>query len=256
MSEISIAESSDSDNTNNSKWEPAEYLAMIAHELRNANQAILGWVEFADSMPVNPETSARAFEVIKRNAQFQVELINQLMDASWLNGRGLGFGSQQFAIRSTLEAAVETIIPQASAKDIELRAELAQSEACVVGDAARLQQVFTNMLANAIKFTPPGGRVEIKCTEGKTHAEVKVSDTGRGIGAEFLPYVFDRFRQETIDANQCNGLGLGLAIARYLVEAHGGRIYAESNGKGHGSTFTVHLPIICRKHPARKHDRF
>jgi signal transduction histidine kinase len=101
------------------------------------------------------------------------------------------------------------------------------------------------MLGNAIKFTPPGGRVEIRCTEGKTHAEVKVSDTGRGIGPEFLPYVFDRFRQETIDASERSGLGLGLAIARYLVEAHGGRIYADSNGQGHGSTFTVHLPIIC-----------
>jgi signal transduction histidine kinase len=245
MSEISMTEHSGSDNTNNSGWGQAEFLAMIAHELRNANQAILGWVEFADSAPVNPETSARAFEVIKRNAQLQVELINQLIDSSWFNGRSLRCGSQRLAIRQTLEAAVETMMPQASAKDIELRAEIAQSEACVVGDAARLQQVFTNMLANAIKFTPPGGRVEIQCTEGKTHAEVKVSDTGRGIGAEFLPYVFDRFRQETTDTNERNGLGLGLAIARYLVEAHGGRIYADSNGEGHGSTFTVHLPIIC-----------
>jgi signal transduction histidine kinase len=245
MSEIPMTEHSGSDNRNNSEWRPAEFLAMIAHELRNANQAILGWVEFADSSPFNPETSARAFEVIKRNAQFQVELINQLIDSSWLNGLSLRCRSQQVAIRSTLEAAVETIIPQASAKNIELRAELAQSEACVVGDAARLQQVFTNMLANAIKFTPPGGRVEIQCTEGKTHAEVKVSDTGRGIGAEFLPYVFDRFRQETIDANESVGMGLGLAIARYLVEAHGGKIYADSNGEGHGSTFTVQLPIVC-----------
>jgi signal transduction histidine kinase len=245
MFEISMTEHSGSDHSNNSDWEPAEYVAMISHELRNAIQAILGWIEFADGGLVNPETSARAFEVIKRNAQLQVELINQLMDSSWLNGRGLKCGSQQFAIRSTLEAAVETMMPLASAKDIELRSEIAQSEASVVGDAARLQQVFTNMLANAIKFTPPGGRVEIRCTEGETHAEVKVSDTGRGIGAEFLPYVFDRFRQETTDTNERNGLGLGLAIARYLVEAHGGRIYADSSGEGHGSTFTVHLPIIC-----------
>jgi len=245
MLETSMAELSGSDNSNNYEWSPAEFLAMIAHELRNANQAILGWVEIADSGPVNAETSARAFEVIKRNAQLQVELVNHLMDSSWPTKRCLRLDSQQVAIVSTLESVVETMMPQASAKDIELRAELEHSKACVIGDAARLHQVFTNMLGNAIKFTPPGGRVEIRCTEGKTHAEVKVSDTGRGICPEFLPYVFDRFRQETIDASERSGLGLGLAIARYLVEAHGGRIYADSNGQGHGSTFTVHLPIIC-----------
>ncbi len=245
MSEISMVEHFGSDRTTDSEWGQAEFLAMIAHELRNANQAILGWVEIADTGPVNAETSARAFEVIKRNAQLQVELVNQLMDSSWPTKRGLRLDSKQVAIVSTLESVVETMMPQASAKDIELRAELEHSKACVIGDAARLHQVFTNMLANAIKFTPPGGRVEIRCTEGKTHAEVKVSDTGRGICPEFLPYVFDRFRQETIDASERSGLGLGLAIARYLVEAHGGRIYADSNGQGHGSTFTVHLPIIC-----------
>jgi len=245
MSEISMVEHFGSDRTTNSEWGQAEFLAMIAHELRNANQVILGWVEIADTGPVNAETSARAFEVIKRNAQLQVELVNQLMDSSWPTKRGLRLDSKQVAIVSTLESVVETMMPQASAKDIELRAELEHSKACVIGDAARLHQVFTNMLANAIKFTPPGGRVEIRCTEGKTHAEVKVSDTGRGICPEFLPYVFDRFRQETIDASERSGLGLGLAIARYLVEAHGGRIYADSNGQGHGSTFTVHLPIIC-----------
>jgi len=245
MFEFPMAKHSSGTETTISEWSPAELLAMIAHELRNANQAILGWVEIADSGPVNAETSARAFEVIKRNAQFQVELVNQLMDSSWPTKRGLRLDSQQVAIGSTLESVVETMMPQASAKDIELRAELEHSKACVIGDAARLHQVFTNMLANAIKFTPPGGRVEIRCTEGETHAEVRVSDTGRGIGPEFLPYVFDRFRQETIDASGKSGLGLGLAIARYLVEAHGGRIYADSNGQGHGSTFTVHLPIVC-----------
>jgi len=245
MSEISMVEHFGSDRTTNSEWGQAEFLAMIAHELRNANQVILGWVEIADTGPVNAETSARAFEVIKRNAQLQVELVNQLMDSSWPTKRGLRLDSKQVAIVSTLESVVETMMPQASAKDIELRAELEHSKACVIGDAARLHQVFTNMLANAIKFTPPGGRVEIRCTEGETHAEVKVSDTGRGIGPEFLPHVFDRFRQETIDASGRSGIGLGLAIARYLVEAHGGRIYADSNGEGHGSTFTVHLPIVC-----------
>jgi signal transduction histidine kinase len=167
------------------------------------------------------------------------------MDSSWPTKRGLRLDSKQVAIVSTLESVVETMMPQASAKEVELRAELAHSETCVIGDAARLHQVFTNMLANAIKFTPPGGRVEVRCTEGETHAEVKVSDTGCGIGPEFLPYVFERFRQETIDSSERSGLGLGLAIARYLVEAHGGKIYADSNGVGHGSTFTVHLPIVC-----------
>src|SRR5258707_14912549 len=128
MSKTSMAELSGSDNSNNYEWSPAEFLAMIAHELRNANQAILGWVEIADSGPVNAETLARAFEVIKRNTQLQVELVNHLMDSSWPTKCGLRLDSQQVAIVSTLKSVVESMMPQASAKEIELRAELEHSK--------------------------------------------------------------------------------------------------------------------------------
>src|SRR5258705_13908017 len=144
MSEFSIDKHSSGTETTNSEWSPAEFLAMIAHELRNANQAILGWVEIADSGPVNAETSARAFEVIKRNAQLQVELVNQLMDSSWPTKRCLRLDSQQVAIVSTLKSEIETMIPQASAKEIKLRAKLEHSKTCVISDAALLHQGFTN----------------------------------------------------------------------------------------------------------------
>jgi len=143
-----------------------------------------------------------------------------------------------------LDAAIETMVPQAAAKSVDLRTNLKCSAATVLGDPVRLQQVFTNLLSNAIKFTPAGGRVELRCRCRMGYAQITVKDTGRGIGAQFLPKIFDRFRQEKLNLAEPSGLGLGLAIARYIVERHRGRIYAMSPGEGKGATFRVYLPLV------------
>ncbi|MGH9768496.1 MAG: sensor histidine kinase [Blastocatellia bacterium] len=243
MSEFSTIEQPNDNKTRNTDWSPDEFLAMVSHELRNPTWVILGWAEVISRRPVNAETLARAIEVIKRNAQLQAKLINQLLDFSRINSGGFWLDSQNVTLLSILESAIETMTIQAMAKTIELRVDLERSAATVIGDPVRLQQVFTNLLSNAIKFTPHGGRVEIRYECIGNYAEITVSDTGRGISAEFLPYVFDRFRQETVETAGQGGLGLGLAIARYLVEEHGGMIYVNSRGEGKGTTFTVCLPL-------------
>jgi len=232
-------------------WSLDDFLAMVSHELRNPTQAILGWAELIGSRSVNDETLSRAIGVIKRNGELQSRLIDQLMDFSLLNGRGLRLDVLDVAIEPMLQSAVETMIPLATVKTIELRAELEHSSDSVMGDPTRLQQIFTNLLSNAIKFTPSGGRVEIRSEYRSACAEISVSDTGRGIRAAFLPYVFDRFRQENVAANEQNGLGLGLAISQYLVERHHGRIHAFSRGEGQGATFKVYLPLESGRRRAR-----
>src|SRR6185436_11332412 len=164
---------------------------------------------------------------------------------------GLRLDVLDVAIEPMLQSAVETMIPLATVKTIELRAELEHSSDSVMGDPTRLQQIFTNLLSNAIKFTPSGGRVEIRSEYRSACAEITVSDTGRGISSEFLPHVFDRFRQENVAANEHNGLGLGLAISQYLVERHHGRIHAFSRGEGQGATFKVYLPLESGRRRAK-----
>ncbi|MDX6402721.1 MAG: hypothetical protein QOH70_176 [Blastocatellia bacterium] len=226
------------------EWSPVEFLALISHELRSPIQAILGWAEIVESGPIDHETSAHAIQVIKRNAKRQVEMISQLTHFSRLNLGGLRLGAQPVALVPTIEAAIETMTPQARTKNVILRAEIERFEDAVIGDPVWLQQVFTNLLSNAIKFTSSGGRVELRCTKKENGAEVTVTDTGHGISEEFLPSVFDRFRRGPIKTSGDDGLGLGLAIARYIVEAHCGSIGAHSNGLGCGSMFTVHLPFV------------
>jgi signal transduction histidine kinase len=239
-----------------SEWSPVEFLALISHELRSPIQAILGWAEIVDSEPIDPETSAHAIQIIKRNAKRQVEMISQLTHFSRLNLGGLRLGAQPVALVPTIEAAIETMTPQAQAKSVNLQAVVDPFEDAIIGDQVWLQQVFTNLLSNAIKFTPPGGRVELCCTKRENDAKVTVTDTGHGISEEFLPCVFDRFRRGPIKTNGDDGLGLGLAIARYIVEAHGGSIGAHSNGLGSGSTFTVHLPFVLVCPPSSNKGRW
>jgi two-component system CheB/CheR fusion protein len=227
------------------EWSPIEFLALISHELRSPIQAILGWAEMVDSGPVDPEPSAHAIQVIKRNARRQAEMISQLTHFSRLNIGGLSLGSQPVALGPTIEAAIETMTPPAKAKNVNLRAVIDRFEDTIIGDPIWLQQVFTNLLSNSIKFTPPGGRVELCCTKRENDAQVTVADTGHGISEEFLPCVFDRFRRGPNKSSGNEGLGLGLAIARYVVEAHGGSICAHSSGLGRGSTFTVYLPFVA-----------
>jgi signal transduction histidine kinase len=225
------------------EWNPVEFLALISHELRNPVQAILGWTEIVERGPTDAEASAHAIGVIKRNAIRQAEMISQLTTFSRLNIGGLSLRSLPVALGSTIEAAIETVTPQSKAKNVDLRIVVDPFEDGIIGDPVWLQHVFTNLLSNAIKFTPTGGRVDISCKKTENHAEVGVTDTGAGIGEDFLPYVFDRFRRGPNSASATDGLGLGLAIARYVVEAHGGSIYAYSSGLGRGSTFTVCLPF-------------
>jgi signal transduction histidine kinase len=232
------------------EWNPVEFLALISHELRNPLQAILGWTEFVERGPADPQASARAIGIIKRNAMRQAEMISQLTTFSRLNIGGLSLRSQPVTLGPMIEAANEMMIPQAKAKHVDLQVVIDPFEDRLMGDPVWLQQVFTNLLSNAIKFTPTGGRVELSCKKTEKRAEVAVTDTGGGISQDFLPFVFDRFRRGPNSASATDGLGLGLAIARYIVEAHGGSISAQSGGLGRGSTFTVFLPFVRR--PRRK----
>jgi signal transduction histidine kinase len=243
MSDFSTPAQPNNDKASNADWGQDDFLAIVSHELRNPTWVILGWADLIIKKLVDLDTLSRAIEVIKRSAQLQAQLLNQLLDFSRINSANLRLETQRVALGPALEAAIETMTPQAMAKTIELNAYFEGSAATVIGDPVRLQQIFTNLLSNAIKFTPQGGSVNVWFDRDGDDAEINVSDTGHGISAEFLPYVFDRFRQESVEMARQGGLGLGLAIARYLVEEHGGRIYAHSHGKGKGATFTVRLPL-------------
>jgi signal transduction histidine kinase len=220
------------------------FLAMVSHELRTPSNAILGWAQLIKDRRVDEETIAHGIEVIERNARLQTRLIEQLLEFSRVNNGLLRLDAGRASLAPILEAAVDTMLPQAKAKEIDLHLELDASAIAVTCDPARLHQVVTNLLANAIKFTPSGGRVDIRLADRGSYAEITVSDTGRGIPTEFLPHIFDPFRQAGAGkATLRDGLGLGLTIARHIIERHRGKIYAESLGEGTGTKFTVTLPL-------------
>ncbi|MEA2551826.1 MAG: hypothetical protein QOJ65_2 [Fimbriimonadaceae bacterium] len=220
------------------------FLAMISHELRTPSNAILGWAQLIKDRLVDEETIAHGIEVIERNARLQAQLIEQLLDFSRVNNGLLRLDARSASLVPILKAAVDTVLPQAQAKGIDLHMELDASMCAVIGDPARLHQVITNLLVNAIKFTPSGGRVGIRLARRGSYAEITVSDTGRGIPTEFLPHIFDPFRQAGSDqATAHDGLGLGLTIARHIIERHKGKIHAESLGEGTGTKFTITLPL-------------
>lgn len=222
-----------------------EFLATLSHELRTPLSAILGWTQVL----LRGHTSTavdqrRAIEVIDRNARAQVQLIDDLLDLSRIMTGKLRLDLQQVAIADVVQAAIDSAGPAATARDIRLVCLLDPARAVVSGDASRLQQVVWNLLTNAIKFTPRGGRVQVLLQRVNSHVELSVSDTGIGISASFLPQVFDRFSQRDSSSTRTHGgLGLGLAICRQLVELHGGTIRAASPGEGEGSTFCVELPV-------------
>jgi signal transduction histidine kinase len=220
------------------------FLAMVSHELRTPSSAILGWVQLIKDRLADEETIAHGIEVIERNARLQAQLIEQLLDFSRVNNGLLRLDARRAPLALVLEAAVDTMLPQAKAKEIDLHIELDASTCAVIGDPARLHQVITNLLTNAIKFTPSGGRVGVRLARLGSYAEITVSDTGRGIPAEFLPHIFESFRQAgTDEATTYDGLGLGLTIARHIIEGHKGKIHAESLGEGTGTKFTITLPL-------------
>lgn len=228
----------------NSASERDEVLAFVSHELRTPVNAILGWARLLKNKSTDDETVLRGLEVIERNTSVMTRVIEQLLDFSRARNGGVRSTGRKISLVIVLEEAIDTMMPLAQAKEIDLRVSLDASTCEIVGDPIRLQQLLTNLLSNAIKFTPAAGRIDIRYARFGSWAEVTVSDTGHGIRPDFLPYIFDPFKQENSSrANIDGGLGLGLAIARQIVEEHGGEIDAVSPGEGKGTTFTVRLPI-------------
>jgi PAS domain S-box-containing protein len=224
-----------------------EFLATLSHELRTPLSAILGWTQLLlrGEKSRGPEEQKRGIEVIERNARAQVKLIDDLLDLSRVMTGKLRLDLQQVSFTSIVEAAVDSAMPSADVKGIRLKAILgASGQDIVSADGARLQQVVWNLLTNAIKFTPKGGQVQVLLQRVNSHLELSVSDTGIGIPANYLPHVFDRFSQKDSSTTRTfGGLGLGLAIAKQLVELHGGSIRAASLGESKGATFSVQLPL-------------
>jgi signal transduction histidine kinase/ActR/RegA family two-component response regulator len=222
-----------------------EFLANVSHELRTPLTAVLGWTHVLRSGRLDPESTARALDTVERNARAQNQLIEDLLDMSRIITGKLRFDARTVDPVACVEAALDSVRPAAEAKGVRLERSSAAAVGAVSGDPDRLQQVVWNLLTNAIKFTPAGGSVRVTLGGDDARVEIAVSDTGAGIGPEFLPYVFDRFRQADGTTTRAQGgLGLGLAIVRHLVELHGGTVRAESEGEGHGATFTVSLPRL------------
>jgi PAS domain S-box-containing protein len=221
-----------------------EFLAGLSHELRTPLNAVLGYVQLLLSGAVPPDGIARALQAIQRNAQAQARLVESLLDLSRVLAGTLELNAEPLELSSVIALAVDAVMPEALKKNVAVQVEPAD-DVRVFGDSARLQQVFWNLLANSIKFTAPGGRVSVHVAGTLNEAVIRVSDTGRGISASLLPFVFDRFKQgDEDDAQARSGLGLGLALVREIVQAHKGTVTAESAGSGSGSTFTVRLPLL------------
>jgi len=239
-----------------------EFLATISHELRTPLSAILGWARMLRLGQLSEENAAKALDTIERNARAQAQLIDDLLDVSRIVTGKLRMDVRPSDPSSFIDAAVDAVRPAAEAKGVRMQKVMDTGLISIPGDPVRLQQVIWNLLSNAIKFTPRGGRVQIRSERVNSHLEIVVSDTGQGISPDFLPHVFDRFRQaDQKTSRQHGGMGLGLAIVRHLVELHGGNVSAASDGEGKGSTFIVRLPISpiykvdatgARVHPAAR----
>lgn len=222
-----------------------EFVSFVSHELRTPLNAILGWTAMLRRGDADPSLTARALQSVHDNAARQARLIDELLDFSKVTSGRLTLAKDPVDTGDLLRGVVESMIPAAVAKQVTLELP-GTPPATVMGDKARLEQVFFNLLGNAIKFTPEGGRVSVHVCAEADRVDVTVTDTGLGIDPQFVPFVFDRFRQSADTAGrEYGGLGLGLSIARQLVEAHGGSITVESEGRGQGATFTVRLPLAA-----------
>ena len=222
-----------------------EFLATLSHELRTPLNAIVGWAHVLRGGPLDKAVVARAVDTIDRNARTQTQLISDILDVSRIVTGKLRLAVGPVELPMAIEAALDAARPAAIAKDIRLEADIDPNAGLVSGDADRLQQVVGNLVGNAIKYTPKGGRVSVRARRLDAQAEVVVEDTGVGIAPEFLPRLFERFRQpDSSTTRPHGGIGLGLAIVRHLVELHGGRVEAESRGRGQGATFRVLLPLL------------
>ena len=221
-----------------------EFLATLSHELRTPLNAIQGWATLLREHRVKPEEFDRGLETIERNARVQVQIVNDLLDMSRIISGKIHLEVQPLYLHEIVNSAIEAVRQSAVARDIRIQPLLDSRIGLVRGDPNRLQQVLWNLLSNAIKFTPKGGRVQIVLERCHSHAEIRIEDNGIGIRAEFLPHVFDRFRQaDASTTRHYGGLGLGLSIVKNLLELHGGTVCVKSPGENQGSTFIVILPI-------------
>ncbi len=221
-----------------------EFLAIVSHELRTPLNSMLGWVQIIRNRKLDEAITSKALATIERNAQLQRKLIEDILDISCIVQGKIRLNLRKVNLVFVINAAIEAVHPTSEIKNIQVESNLDPSVVEVMGDAERLQQVVWNLLSNAVKFTASGGRVEVHLKRVNSNVQITVSDTGKGISADFLPYIFERFRQaDSTTTRTEGGLGLGLAIVRYLVEMHSGTVYAASEGEGRGATFTVLLPI-------------
>ena len=222
-----------------------EFLAVLSHELRTPLNPIMGWAKLLQSNILTPEKQRYALETIERNAKLQTQLIEDLLDVSGILQGKVSLNIVPVDLAGAIGSAIETVRLSAEVKSIQICTEFAPNLGLVLGDGGRLQQVVWNLLSNAVKFTSPSGKIEVKLDRIDTDAQITVTDTGKGIEPDFLPYVFDYFRQaDSTFTRKFGGLGLGLAIVRHLVELHGGTVKSDSAGEGQGATFTVRIPLM------------
>jgi CheY-like chemotaxis protein/anti-sigma regulatory factor (Ser/Thr protein kinase) len=222
-----------------------EFLAMVSHELRTPLNSMLGWIRLIRSGRLGGEGLERGLATIERNTLAQAQLIEDLLDISRIVSGKLRLAIEPVDIEAPVRAAVDAVHLSAEAKGVRLQLVIGSDVGLVSGDSGRLQQVVWNLLSNAVKFTPKRGKVRVEVIRVESSVEITVSDTGRGITPEFLPSVFERFRQADASATREHGrLGIGLSIVKHLVEAHGGTVWAESEGLGKGAAFTVRLPVM------------
>jgi PAS domain S-box-containing protein len=221
-----------------------QFLAILSHELRNPLNAILGWARMLRSGKLDSDRVVRALSAIERNAEAQAKLVEDLLDISRIVAGKLRLQHHRESFGRVVRAAVDTVKPEADAKGVHLEVTLGAGSDEVLADTDRLQQVVWNLLSNAIKFTPSGGRVSVEVHDREGEVELRITDTGVGIADHLLPHIFERFRQaDSTTTRAHSGLGLGLAIARHLIDLHGGSVHAESPGEGKGATFIVRLPM-------------
>jgi PAS domain S-box-containing protein len=237
-----------------------EFLAVLSHELRTPLNAIVGYSRLLRGGVISQEKAARALETLERNATWLSQIIDDVLDVSRIVSGKIRLDVQPVELPLIVDNAVSTIQPAAEAKNIRVQTTIDPNVGPVSGDPDRLQQVVWNLVSNAVKFTPKGGRIQVRLERVNSHIEITVSDTGVGISSDFLPYVFDRFRQaEGGTTRQTGGLGLGLAIVRHIVEMHGGTVLATSAGEGKGASFAVRLPLMIVQpqpaEPPRAHPR-
>jgi PAS domain S-box-containing protein len=223
-----------------------EFLAVVSHELRTPLNAIYGWIQILRSTKTDRATSEHALDSMSRNARAQAKIIEDILDVSRIITGKIRLDVRQVDFASIIKSAIDTLQPAVDNKCIHLSSSLDPGTGPVSGDASRLQQVVWNLLSNAVKFTPKGGRIDVRLDRVESYVELTVTDTGQGISPEFLPYVFERFRQaDSTSTRKHGGLGLGLSIVRNLIEIHGGKVEARSEGEGRGATFNVSLPLMA-----------